>query len=1009
MNPIKNNIQTTAKTKIPCKKSAVFFTCVFLLLPEVVWAVACVDIFPNGIQTTLATGNINLSYHSAITGGTAVLKTATLTDSSAWAACSGATCAASGTPALKSTPAFVLGTSANGNISVPYRGSDTYSDGDYGTVSVAQEGILKFNTNSGVYKSKAFTTGLRSEVWLRSGDYWVDGNLSLGQETILRRISPSGTTRIFVKGNISLAYKVSTSNFDSDQLLLYATGTITSANEANLSAFIYGAGNVSFGYLSVINGAVSGNNFTASGNQVTVNYQPSSFNTGNFSPFCSGAAASVDHYELELAATSLACLGADVTVRACADNASPCALATDVGTNVTLGTSGGTLDQVTLTLASGVGTTRLKNAGATDGSTTTVTVSGEQTLAVNARKCCTSASNCSVANSCNITFNTAGFVFSNSNTAMGNIPTEIAGVTDSNVYVRALQTNTTTGACTARFTAPQNVPLAYQCRNPATCMSGQTLTLNGTAIQSNDSAAATITYTNVSLNFDGQGAVAIPVNYSDVGQIRLLASLPLGATTADPAYVLSGTSNDFVVKPYTLAVSSVVTAANGANPGGTSVAGTAAGFIPAGTAFHVRVESRRSPGTLSTHITPNFGRETTPENNNMKLAEVALIYPAGGTLTPLTGAAANSFTATIPTGTFINSTVAWDQVGSITMRPELTDNDYLGAGNISALTTSGTIGRFYPDRYTLSSSTVSNGCSSFSYMAQPNINLSYQIVAQSLNGITLTNYGGNYATAATIAAPTYVAENADGADGPSLSPRVSPGATPTWSSGVLPLASTVATFNRQTGNAVPDGPFASLQWGLDLTDSFDARSLQGKNMDATTSGVCTGVGCTAVSLGSPLVLRYGRVRLDDAFGPETVALPVNFVTEYWTGNYFALHTNDSCTVIPRAAITYPNGTLLVDANRTVSLSSGTTQGIYNNIDATGVNFNAGTAAHYFSKPSSGGTGSFTVGVDLASLTWLRYDWNQDGNYSDVAIPNARFSFGSYRGHDRIIYWREKLQ
>jgi hypothetical protein len=46
-------------------------------------------------------------------------------------------------------------------------------------------------------------------------------------------------------------------------------------------------------------------------------------------------------------------------------------------------------------------------------------------------------------------------------------------------YVRALQTNTTTGACTARFTSPQVVPLAYKCINPTSCVVGQTLTLNG--------------------------------------------------------------------------------------------------------------------------------------------------------------------------------------------------------------------------------------------------------------------------------------------------------------------------------------------------------------------------------------------------------------------------------------------------------------------------------------------------------------------------------------------------
>jgi len=46
---------------------------------------------------------------------------------------------------------------------------------------------------------------------------------------------------------------------------------------------------------------------------------------------------------------------------------------------------------------------------------------------------------------------------------------------------------------------------------------------------------------------------------------------------------------------------------------------------------------------------------------------------------------------------------------------------------------------------------------------------------------------------------------------------------------------------------------------------------------------------------------------------------------------------------------------------------------------------------------------------VSLLSWLSYDWDQNGNYNDVRLPDANFSFGSYRGNDRIIYWREKFQ
>ncbi|EIK44630.1 MSHA biogenesis protein MshQ [Cellvibrio sp. BR] len=84
-------------------------------------------------------------------------------------------------------------------------------------------------------------------------------------------------------------------------------------------------------------------------------------------------------------------------------------------------------------------------------------------------------------------------------------------------------------------------------------------------------------------------------------------------------------------------------------------------------------------------------------------------------------------------------------------------------------------------------------------------------------------------------------------------------------------------------------------------------------------------------------------------------------------------------------------------------------GNYDSSTATEINFTSGNANHFFSAPGVGVTGSFDVKVDLTSYPWLRFDWNQDGDYSDTTIPDAEFGFGSYRGHDRIIYWRERFQ
>ncbi|MBK8186195.1 MAG: hypothetical protein IPK77_02475 [Cellvibrio sp.] len=594
-----------------------------------------------------------------------------------------------------------------------------------------------------------------------------------------------------------------------------------------------------------------------------------------------------------------------------------------------------------------------------------------------------------------ISFVDTGLKFYNATGGVLPIANQRAGVNATTPILKAVRTNTNTGACEARVVGTRNVNLGYECVNPTSCIAGQTFTVSGTSIAANNSGAS-IGYTPVSLTFNANGEASIPFNYTDVGRIRLHASLPLTASGNDPAITLTGSSDNFVVRPERLAVSLVQTSGGTSNPGGTNAAGAAAGFVAAGSPFRVVVQAQNA----NLQPTPNFGRES-PSENNLLLKEMAMVHPASGTPTPLTNANSGSFTSTTPAGSFENTNVLWNQVGSLTMRPELFDNDYLGAGAPDYITT-GTVGRFYPDRFAMVSQSVTNSCAAFSYMSQPNIALSYQLQALSASGTVVTNYGPDYYTS-NAPVLNYQAENADAANGGSLSSRVIESLPKVWSSGVLSI-NTNASFSRAIS---PDGPYSQLHFGLNLTDAFDSRELSGRNMNATSSGSCSGASCNAIQLSTtPLDLRFGRLKLDDAFGPETSNLPVNFATEYWTGAYWQQNSLDFCTAIDRSSITFPQGSIAIAGNLVVPLSGGSTQGQYQNLGASTVLFSSGNAGQYFTAPGAG-TGSFVVRVDLTAYPWLRFDWNQNGDYTDdTQLPNANIGFGSYRGHDRIIYWRE---
>ncbi|WP_024460662.1 DUF6701 domain-containing protein [Marinimicrobium sp. LS-A18] len=600
-----------------------------------------------------------------------------------------------------------------------------------------------------------------------------------------------------------------------------------------------------------------------------------------------------------------------------------------------------------------------------------------------------------------VSFVDTGLVFYGDRSG-GPLPNQVAGTEDLNPVIRAVRTGDDgdeTGSCEARVdNQTRTVQLGYECINPGSCRAGQTLSLASTFIQANNAGAGPA-YSSVSLGFDDEGYADIPLEYSDVGDIRLWAQLSLPEEGEQPAVDLVGQSNRFVVKPHTLVVTDVQSAAGQSNPGGT---GSGAGFVASGEPFSVRVEARNSNGAL----TPNFGNESPVQSVRLELSE--LVYPSGGSLGNLGGA--GSLTRE-DNGVALGDGVSWDNVGTITLEPRLVADDYLGAGDLVEVTESDPVGRFYPYDYTLNGSAVNDACGSFSYMHQAAVDLSYTVSARNLNGAVVSNYDDTTLAYAGTANPGYVAENDDAANGSELSGRVQAESEADWSGGVLTVTDSSAAFLRAS-NTRPDGPWADLRWGLTLMDSLDGRPLVDLDMNANTSGDCVAAGdCNAVALGESLNLRYGRLHLEDAFGPEVIDLPVPFYTEYWNGSEFVRNVDDSCTRIPREAITYqPTGDLVDGSNRTVPIGGGSTTGQYADLDGVGVNFSSSDADHYFTAPGEGNTGSFDIELDLTNRPWLRFDWNQDGDFlNDIQMPPANIGFGSYRGHDRIIYWREVLE
>lgn len=174
-------------------------------------------------------------------------------------------------------------------------------------------------------------------------------------------------------------------------------------------------------------------------------------------------------------------------------------------------------------------------------------------------------------------------------------------------------------------------------------------------------------------------------------------------------------------------------------------------------------------------------------------------------------------------------------------------------------------------------------------MSQAGATLDFLVEAQALNGQRLRNYDNDTANYANTALLESVARNTP-ADQPSdnFATRWQATLPDVWNAGQLLASVTDGSLSKRS-DMQPDGPFAQVEVGLQVTSEMDARDFApGAKTLVTLSG-------DAAPLTGSLELRYGRLVLDNSYGPETENLPVSLRAEYWNGDLFTTHGLDQCT------------------------------------------------------------------------------------------------------------------
>ena len=324
---------------------------------------------------------------------------------------------------------------------------------------------------------------------------------------------------------------------------------------------------------------------------------------------------------------------------------------------------------------------------------------------------------------------------------------------------------------------------------------------------------------------------------------------------------------------------------------------------------------------------------------------------------------------------------------------------------------SGPFGRFVPDHFTVMPA-VANACAAggFTYLGQPfNFSTASVVEARNAGNAITVNYAGAYAAGAVA----FGAENQDsGTDmgGSLVFEGTGLALSGAWASGVFILTDS-ATAVRFTRPTTPVGPYEELHIGMTVNDADVATVPRVAGADMNPAAV--GGSPTHKELaGSPLRMRYGRLRLLNAYGSERLALPMGWETQYWNGQSFIRNTLDSCTSFGAANIALDNyqsppkavppllsagnvGTVTVGA---ISAGRGTitlaptayatgSVDLVANLGSTGLPSNCAGLSEGTSAP--------------AGLAYLSGQWCGAANDRN---PTARASFGVYKSP--LIYRRE---
>ncbi len=572
----------------------------------------------------------------------------------------------------------------------------------------------------------------------------------------------------------------------------------------------------------------------------------------------------VHHVRLDHGGAGVTCVPASVTVNACsgADTGGSCTLNTSgISGNVQAKTAGGAvLATVPFTIAAGQSSATV-SVPVTTAQTATFSTSALSSTPTSGTTCWNGS-----AASCNYTYADSGFVF--------DIPDHRAGVSQT-VTFKAVKKADNSSACVPTLPdGTNNVYFSCSYSDPSSGTKSLSVAHGGTSKSIACNAGAAVSLPMAFSN----GASQLVASYPDAGEVMVTAAYASGSTA-----IITG-NDTFIAAPTSFVIGTTTTA------------------LQADVGFSATVTAVNASGAAM----PNFGRES-----NGHRASVTFSRCGGVTAGVFSGGLSSAGLVNMPAFTNGVSTATglkYSEVGTLDASVAMTSSGYTtpstymstglavtGTTNTGGSSCSGSFGaatatggKFGPAYLQVD---LNPTTTKFAYSGVP---FNIRVTAKNGSGGTTKNYySPTYARDIALSAVTSTGTAVAGTVGTLNTTSISASAFGTLvSSNNNPAgyADQAVTF---TFPAVTGGATATL---------LRPQTIYLRAAEASPGTATSASGASPSLYDAKVEMRYGRLRLFNAYASSLSSLRMPVQAEYWNGSVWVVNGDDSTTIIKPASV-----------------------------------------------------------------------------------------------------------